>query len=69
VQRGMMFTSDARHHPLPHRVSPPQVATRLAANENPGFFRGMVKSKLGDISIVDEPGTLPSWYDSLEQSC
>jgi hypothetical protein len=37
--------------------------------KTPGFFRGMVKSKLGDISIVDEPGTLPSWYDSLEQSC
>jgi hypothetical protein len=39
------------------------LATRLAANENTGFFRGLVKPQPGDISIVDKPGTLLMWYD------
>src|ERR1700722_13846963 len=48
--------------PEPRCASP--LATRLAADENPRFFRGMVKSKPGDISIVDKPGTLLMWYDT-----
>jgi hypothetical protein len=32
--------------------SPSSLATRLAANENTGFFLGLVKPQPGDISIV-----------------
>jgi hypothetical protein len=42
------------------------LATRLAANENTGFFLGLVKPQPGDISIVDKPGTLLMWYDMDE---
>jgi hypothetical protein len=45
--------------------SPSSLATRLAANENTGFFLGLVKPQPGDISIVDKPGTLLMWYDRL----
>jgi len=40
------------------------VATRLAANENTGFFLGMVKPQPGDISIVENAGTFLMWYDT-----
>jgi hypothetical protein len=43
--------------------SPSSLATRLAANENTGFFLGLVKPQPGDISIVDKPGTLLMCYD------
>ena len=51
-------------------AAPPtsSLATRLAANENSSFFPSMVKSKPGDISIVDKPGTLLLWYDSPKKT-
>ena len=38
--------------------------TRLAANENTGFFLGMVKPQPEDISIVENAGTFLMWYDN-----
>ena len=43
--------------------SPSSLATRLAANENTGYFLGLVKPQPGDISIVENAGTFLLWYD------
>jgi len=40
----------------------------LAADENPHFFRSMVKPKPGDISIVQKTGTFLLWYDKPNAS-
>jgi len=40
------------------------LVTRLAANENTGFFLGMVKPQPEDISIVENAGTFLMWYDN-----
>src|SRR5207245_5608727 len=44
------------------------VATRLAANENTGFFLGMVKPQPGDISIVENAGTFLMWHDTCRRA-
>ncbi len=49
--------------------SSPPATCLLAANENTGFFLGMVKPQPGDISIVDNAGTFLMWYDMDEYTC